>query len=652
MYNVIIMEINEILEKNLKYIKAYDELLCEKLLAIKSISPEIQLIYTQKNEPNLAINGFPVNEQTGAQDEASRIVSSLSHNNRESIHVVMGMGFGYIFSEIVEKSNGSVILYEPNIELLRVALEMVDMSELLVKKRVFITADLDKMAKYFEKCFLSRSKTAVLGCYYYRANRVNGILDELVKKLGMLQGVYQANEQQRATSGGDYAFSVCRNLDVLEKCSPISVLENSFKNIPAIIAAAGPSLSDNLETIKKYRDRFALFGVSSSFATLMKNGISPDFVSIIEKFDSAGLVKNFPLKNVSLIAEPYVHLNVLSLPFRSKFITSSVENGANSIYNNMLNIKPFYFETKGTVAYNALYSAMYMGCNPIILVGQDLAYVDGECYSKNSPLSAIKCRKIDSDWEVYVSDLEQLKKNLFSHKQVDDERISKSIKSRIKSLNEQIINAKTVFGEDVATSQSFALFAEYYKAFSKKYSNKIKLYNTTKKGIDIGDFEYAHLEDIVKSFEHVSVENKINVKSSYRINLNLLDKEIANISSVIDAILSIREDYLKLRDELLSDEPDLKKSLLLTKNLLMSFVKINDEYIVKSKIYKEVTLESNYMLGSIDLGSDIIDLEKLKCVHRQMGIFYVNDYVRLTKVLNTLKRVRSNLNNENCITKS
>ena len=100
------------------------------------------------------------------------------------------------------------------------------------------------------------------------------------------------------------------------------------------------------------------------------------------------------------------------------------------------------------------------------------------------------------------------------------------------------------------------------------------------------------------------------------------------------------------------DEPDLKKSLLLTKNLLMSFVKINDEYIVKSKIYKEVTLESNYMLGSIDLGSDIIDLEKLKCVHRQMGIFYVNDYVRLTKVLNTLKRVRSNLNNENCITKS
>ncbi len=651
MYNVFIMMINEILEKNLKYIKIYDKVLCEKLLALESISSEIQLIYTQKNEPNLSIDGMPINEQNGAQDEANRIVKSLSHNNRESIHVVMGMGFGYIFSEIVENSKGSVILYEPNIELLRVALEMVDMSELLSKKRVFVTNDLDMFDKYFEKCFFTRSKTAVLCCSYYRLNRANGVLDELVKKLGRLQGVFQSNAQQRAAIGGDYAFNVCRNLDVLEKSTPICELKDTLKGYPAIIAAAGPSLGENLDVIKKYRDRFVLFGVSSSFATLMKNDITPDFVSIIEKFDSSGLVKNFDLGDVCLIAEPYVNLNVLSLPFKSKFITSSVENGANSIYNNMLNIEPFYFETKGTVAYNALYSAMYMGCNPIILVGQDLAYVDGECYSKNSPLSAIKCRKVNDGWEVYVSDIEQLRKNLFAHRQLDEATIDKSIKTRIMSLNEQILNVKTKFGEDVASSHAFALFAEYYKSFAKKYSSKLKLYNTTKKGIDIGDFEYSQLEDILIDKNTIDVSNKINAKLNYRANLQLLDKEIECISSVIESILLVREDYLTLRDVLLSEKPDIKECLLLTKNLLMNFVKINEKYINKSLIYKETTLESNYELGSIDIGVDIFDLEKLKHLHRQMGVFYVNDYVRLSKVLNTLKRVRENLDNENCVTK-
>ena len=46
------------------------------------------------------------------------------------------------------------------------------------------------------------------------------------------------------------------------------------------------------------------------------------------------------------------------------------------------NIEEYW--SKGTVSYNALNSARILGCSKIILVGQDLAYIEGQCYSKNS----------------------------------------------------------------------------------------------------------------------------------------------------------------------------------------------------------------------------------------------------------------------------
>ena len=193
----------------------------------------------------------------------------------------------------------------------------------------------------------------------------------------------------------------------------------------------------------------------------------------------------------------------------------------------MFDLDDFYFETKGTVAYNALYSAMYMGCNPIILVGQDLAYVDGECYSKNSPLSAYKCRKTSKGWEVYITDMEQLIKKLYPRAAIDDNNIHEILNKRAQSLTAQLIGAKTKLGEDIATSITFSLFAEYYKSFAKEHSKKIKLYNTSKKGIDIGDYEYKPLDEILKELPDINVQFKdSNNYPDVKLNVQLFENEI------------------------------------------------------------------------------------------------------------------------------
>ena len=58
----------------------------------------------------------------------------------------------------------------------------------------------------------------------------------------------------------------------------LSDLENKFIGQTAIVAAAGPSLADNLEKIKANRDKLVIFAVNKSVKYLFDNDITPDFV--------------------------------------------------------------------------------------------------------------------------------------------------------------------------------------------------------------------------------------------------------------------------------------------------------------------------------------------------------------------------------------
>ena len=71
-----------------------------------------------------------------------------------------------------------------------------------------------------------------------------------------------------------------------------------------------------------------------------------------------------------------------------------------------LNIDEYW--SKGTVSYTALNCARLLGCSKIILVGQDLAYIEGQCYSKDSAYKDLTCsyNKEKDKWEITAKDFE------------------------------------------------------------------------------------------------------------------------------------------------------------------------------------------------------------------------------------------------------
>ncbi len=637
--------VNEILASNLSYIRKYDEVLCKKIESIEAVSPSIELTYTDLGEPNLSINAVPISAQTGAQKEAETKVGAFSHNNPSSIHIVFGTGFGYIFKQAVEFSKGTVILYEPNLELLRVMLEMVDLTDVLARPRVYVANDLVALEKHFSSSFLPSGKTALTFTNYHRTCLKND-LDLLLKKLGVLQGIMETNENQRLKTGFAYAKDVTRNLPFLYKCNSINVIKDSLKSMPAIIAAAGPSLGENLELIKKYRDKFVLFAVSTSFASLVKNDISPDFVSMIERFDASNFVKEYSIQDVCLIAEPYVNRSVLNSDFKNKFITASVENSANKIYEKACAVENNGFETKGTVAYNALFAAKFLGCNPIILVGQDLAYVDGECYSKNSPLSDIKCRKTNSAWEIYVQNRERLKNNLYGHiKNGNDAAFETEIDRKVQELNAQLTSLKTPLGKEVATSLVFALFVEYYKSFANRFASKIDLYNVSQKGADIGDFRYKPLESILCDLPDIDkskLKSISEISSKCFVDCKFLDNELSLLEQASCEIQSFYEDFCLLGEELKETSSNKEFALNLLKKILQQYMQIQQKFSKESVIYKEITMASKSAISNVmgDFSADILP------VYSALGVFFNDDAGRIRYLIGVLKIVKKEIEDE------
>ncbi len=629
--------INEILEKNLDFIKAYDEGLAVEIASVTSLSTTIEMVYTDLNEPNLAVEGVSINSQSGAQADAEHVVSTASHNNKASIHVVFGLGFGYTFKEAVERAQGSVILYEPNVELLRVAMEMVDFSDVLSKNNVLVTNNLEGLEAAFDRCFRVGSETAVFCCPYHRAQTAE--LNKLLEKLGILQGIASVNTAQRASHSAGYAHHAVYNLHQFLECSPISALKDSLKNIPAVIIASGPSLNDNVEELKKYRSKAVYFGVSSSLAALNENGIYPDFVSMIETYDARGLISGCDISRTSLICEPYTNYYVLAQPFKSKFVTASDENTANDIYEKAFGLAHEEFETKGTVSYNALSAAKYMGCNPIILVGQDLAYIDGNCYSAKSPLSDFKCRKrLDGsgEWEFYVEDRERAKQKLYGHlKNYDSAKFDPRIDRKLAELQAQLMRAQNNAGEEIATGQVFALFAEYYKSFARKFASTFELYNTSEKGIHIDGFRCKKLGDILAAHsdvaESIDMEAVCAFRTEIALDMEFINREYAYLSEAVEIIKSGKDEWARLLRDL-SRKVLTEKSAALLKRAIAPYLLLCDGILKKSVIYRESTYASRTTMELVmNEVAGRFDFEAAKKVAEGLSSLYETDLLNLER---------------------
>jgi hypothetical protein len=166
------------------------------------------------------------------------------------------------------------------------------------------------------------------------------------------------------------------NLKTIIDNPGINLLKNKFAGRPAVVVSTGPSLMKNVHLLKDIGDRAVIIAADSALKPLLQMGHKPHLVTALEREPEIvqlvdGLSKE-EVEGIYLAACPVVYKEVYEeWPGENVIVYRNFDHFKwLKIDRGIVNIK----SSAGNMAFKV---AEYLGCNPIILIGQDLA-IDGE----------------------------------------------------------------------------------------------------------------------------------------------------------------------------------------------------------------------------------------------------------------------------------
>ena len=159
-----------------------------------------------------------------------------------------------------------------------------------------------------------------------------------------------------------------------------SHFEGMYKNKPAIVVGAGPSLDKNIQYLREAQGKALILCVDAALDSLLDKGIVPDIVASIER---TTLITKFYKRDIIPDSIVYLGPNVVPGSVLERFNRiiftgrkgDAVVRDLNSYigFNNL--------EIGGNVSNILIAFAQYLGCSPIVFVGLDLAYTNGRTHT-------------------------------------------------------------------------------------------------------------------------------------------------------------------------------------------------------------------------------------------------------------------------------
>lgn len=561
---------NKVLEENIDLIKKYDSNLANKILMFKEEKSNLEICKTQEGEYNLVYRGCCLHSQKGAIKEAKDIASKVDEEEN-SIRVIFGLGLGYVVEEISNKIKKSkIIVYEPALDIIHYVLSIAKIDS-LYKDNVFLCNDKETLAEYVLENTDNKSKMKLIYTKSYKEIFPNEF-NEILQTIQTSQGQHSANVNTIIKKAPQALNNTYANLKKVLNLPYIMQYKDIYKGKTALIISAGPSLKDNIETIKNNKDKFVIFCVNVAMEYVINSGIEPDFIIDIEAAGADYQYKDIDISNSYLILEPFSHYLKYDIQAKKVITYISKNNFLNGWLRSGLEIDD-NLETMGTVSYTALDCAYIMGFDKIILIGQDLAYKDGQCYAKGSRYEDLECvfDEKQNKYVIQARDFEKYAQKLLGK---SSDAVFKYAKKYIANLNKNIYTIKSQNNTYLPTQAGYALFVEWFEKVAQRYKKEkpdIKLINSSTGGAQINGFENICLSDAVKNSEKIEKYELSNCTVKYRkeVMLNKIKEHLEGLYAYDDYAKDVQKYCEKFLNEL-------KTKKVITSNALKYMKKHND----------------------------------------------------------------------------
>lgn len=366
------MNEKRILEANLQCLSASQPDMARR---IRDINPEqVSVFPSKRGELTLQVDGLMVHSRYDPRAEAVR----LTGRDPQYLHLHFGFGLGYFAEQDEVKPSGAMLVLEPDLRILAAAFGCRSLAELFVAKAVYFAVTLEQMEDLLIQHLVVDEPVRQVVTPYHRQRHpqtcqaLNSMLDKL--------RTYQAmSARSLANLGTPVIHASFRSLPFTSMAPDFSRLLGRLRGMPAVVIAAGPSLERNLPQLLPFRDKVVVVAISRVARLLERFGIEPDFLVHLEAQDFFGFIRGcLNLSRTTFLLPEQCDDRFFEFPHRHTFVYNTPLNFVSQwFHKHVPAMRRYVLSTGGSVATDAFSLAAHMGCNPLVLMGQDLA-LDGQ----------------------------------------------------------------------------------------------------------------------------------------------------------------------------------------------------------------------------------------------------------------------------------
>jgi hypothetical protein len=325
--------------------------------------------------------------------EAERTVAGFSAG-RSTVIAVSGIGLGYHIDCLKKKFPGTLICaleHDP---------EVVDITQKTYPHHlagVPVITSASGLPAVFENLDIAGFRG--IAHFIHRPSYMlyKNFYDALMKDMNQYASSKISDLLTRIEFEERWAENILSNLRHLFTSTRAVQLFGMFAGCPGIIVSAGPSLRMNVDLLCQMRDRALIVSVDTALKVLSKKNIVPHIVMSLDAQKQS--LKHFlgaGDDRTALLADLVCFPTVLRSYSGKKIISTTSKYYPDAGGNLNRETTPLVgwiekyaepigdIQSGGSVATSVFDFLLNLGCSPIILVGQDLAYTGREIHASGT----------------------------------------------------------------------------------------------------------------------------------------------------------------------------------------------------------------------------------------------------------------------------
>jgi hypothetical protein len=411
--------------------------------------------------------------------------------NQDECLIIFGAGFLYHLRALNRVRNSlRIVVYEPSPEILLACLREVDWEPLLSGSNFLLITGIDYqfnvmqifqyMGYDFFGAFVPNFRIEIFPSYFaFFKHEVKEFQAKIIEMLQIIRLNLITNDYFLEK----WVINGLKNLQSMINSPVVSRFFNQFTGVPAIIVSGGPSLEKNIHLLNAVQEKALIFCAGTSIRAMLHHGVRPHFLAAIDGDEINRVVYNdLDLSQVYLIySSRFSHEVVTSYggpKILMKIDTETFPDLLTARQGNEIGTVRSGF----SISHTCLDLAISFGCNPVILVGQDLAFSSNKRYAEGQV-----------PWFQEVIDSESL---------MD----------------------KDIYGQDIVTSKFFKIFGQFFERMISGYGKTVTIINATEGGISIDGALNRNLGEVLAEYCKSNENIQERIRLLYEHNLQEIKK--------------------------------------------------------------------------------------------------------------------------------